>query len=85
MPKTTKPVPADLLTRHYEYIAKAAARGSKIVAFNCPCCTKQIETRAAPTREVWDTMSQCPHCGGLFFKITRGAKVETLIPEGMNA
>jgi hypothetical protein len=73
--------PSPLKLKHDEYIAKCRAAGDKLVAYRVPCCGGLLETRAAPRGEVWDTVSQCPHCGHLYIKLTRGSEIEALSME----
>lgn len=54
------------------YIAKVRARGDELVQYKCPDCKEQIETRAAPMGEQWDTLAACPHCNELHMKYTVG-------------
>ncbi len=71
-----------LKKKHDAYIAMCRERGDKLVAYRVPCCGGLLETRAAARSETWDTMSQCPHCGGLYLKITKGDRVTALLPDG---
>ena len=63
---------------HATYIAKCRALGDRIIEVAPPCGCPSIETRAAPRRQVWDSLATCVHCGEIFFLITRGAKAEGL-------
>jgi Zn finger protein HypA/HybF involved in hydrogenase expression len=72
---------AKLKARHDEYIEKCRAAGAKLTAYRAPCCGGLLEARVAPRGQVWDTMAQCPHCGGLYLKITKGDRVTAVVPE----
>ncbi len=61
---------ATLRRDHNKFIALARSKRASILAFNAPCCFKQIETLAAPKGRTWDSLNTCPHCGSLFMKIT---------------
>lgn len=72
----------ELRRRHDEWLAKAAARGDKLLTYKVPCCGGGMQDRAAPEGEVWDTLATCPHCGGHYLKITHHTFIEALRPEG---
>lgn len=74
---------AKLKAKNDEYFARMRDQGRKLVAYHAPCCKGLLETLAAPRGQVWDTMAQCPHCGGMYLKITKGAKVEAFVPAEM--
>lgn len=71
---------ATLMQRYTEYNDRLKAQGVKLIAFACPACNQNIETREAPKGDVWDTLSDCPHCNAMFMKITKGKKAYGLIP-----
>lgn len=64
------------LIDYRRWICRAELNGTKLITYNCPSCFEKLQTTEAPEREVWDTFSNCPFCGSLLFKITRGASVE---------
>lgn len=64
------------LIEYRRWIHIAELNGTKLVAYNCPQCLEKLHTTEAPEREVWDTFSNCPFCGSLLYKVTRGASVE---------
>jgi Zn finger protein HypA/HybF involved in hydrogenase expression len=72
---------ATLMQRYTEYNDRLKAQGVKLIAFDCPSCKQSIETHPAPKGEVWDTLSECPHCNAMFMKITKGKTAYGLIPE----
>lgn len=63
-----------LMQLYTEYNDRLKAEGIKLIAFSCPSCNESIETRPAPKGDTWDTLSNCPHCGSMFMKITKGKK-----------
>lgn len=63
---------ATLMQRYTDYNDRLKARGIKLIAFACPECGESIETQSAPKGEVWDALSDCPHCERMFMKITEG-------------
>lgn len=74
---------AELRQRVDEYMARLKVMGVQTLAYSAPCCGNQLETRAAPVGDKWDTLATCHHCGGLYMKITHHDHVETFIPEGL--
>lgn len=73
-----------LLQRYTEYNDRLKAQGITLIAFECPACNQSIETQPAPKGDVWDTLSECPHCNAMFMKITDGKEVRALIPDGQS-
>ena len=59
---------SDLKEAHYEHIAKLIEPGVALTEFKCPECSALISTRI-PDSGVYDTMSTCPECEEIFFKI----------------
>lgn len=64
-----------LLERYQEWIAKYKASGDahKLVSYDCPHCSKAIETpkpdkNAVNERGCWDSVTTCPHCEKVHFK-----------------
>ena len=75
MPKQRK-APEALTAKYQQWIRKARTRGMNAVAYySCPACAKVIGTLAAPFGEVWDSLSVCPFCGDLHFKVVDGDTV----------
>ncbi|EPG9355252.1 hypothetical protein ACKU3Z_030060 [Pseudomonas aeruginosa] len=74
-----------LMQRYTEYNDRLKAKGVKLVAFECPACQQSIETLPAPKGDVWDNLSECPHCNAMFMKITEGQKAYGLIPKATPA
>jgi Zn finger protein HypA/HybF involved in hydrogenase expression len=71
-----------LLQRDTEYNARLKVQGMKMFSYKCPLCDGDLETRAAPKSQVWDTAAQCPHCEGVYVKITTDKGVKSLpMPE----
>lgn len=69
-----------LKQKHEAFITKIKADGGKTLEFKAPCCGAEIEDRAAPKGETWDTLTTCPHCGELFIKVTTSIKIAGAIP-----
>jgi len=53
---------------HDKYISRLEESGEKLTKFKCPECGATIKT-LVPDSGVFDTMSQCPECEELFFKV----------------
>lgn len=75
---------ASLMQRYTEYNDRLKAQGIKLIAFQCPDCKQSIETQPAPEGDIWDTLSNCPHCNAMFMKITKGHKAYGLIPDAQS-
>jgi hypothetical protein len=71
----------ELKQKHGEYIAKAKAKGMKTLTFRTPCCEKDVEDRAAPAGEKWDTLATCPHCGAMYMKISTAEAITAEVVE----
>lgn len=71
---------ATLMQRYTDYNDRLKARGINLIAFNCPHCAESIETHPAPAGEVWDALSQCPHCERMYMKITEGKTARGDVP-----
>lgn len=72
---------ATLFKQYTDYNDRLKSQGIKLISFNCPCCSKPIETMPAPEGDVWDSLSTCPHCDRMFMKITNGKNAEGVIPQ----
>jgi hypothetical protein len=57
-----------LLQQHREFIQRVKDNGGKTLTYKTPCCDKELEDRAAPKGNEWDTMSVCPYCGTHYMK-----------------
>lgn len=56
--------------RYLRWIAQAREDGKPIAGYPCPACGGRIETLApAADDEPYDSMTQCPHCEELHFKV----------------
>ncbi len=75
------------MKRNESYIAKAQAAGGKVVSYSCPsaACRYSIKTLApTPRRARWDSLTACPQCGQMHFKVVHGSgKVEISIPASL--
>lgn len=64
------------------YIAKRRKSGGRLMSYSCPSCGETIETPVPSSKgEVWDTLSECPFCEGLHFKISTFSEVTASVPE----
>jgi DNA-directed RNA polymerase subunit RPC12/RpoP len=64
--------------RKQQYLAwveqiRASGDGKRLRTYKCPSCSSDIET-FSPARadDVWDTLSTCPHCDAMHFKVQIG-------------
>jgi hypothetical protein len=64
------------LINYRRWLHSAELNGTKLIAYNCPKCLEKLQTTEAPEGETWDTFSNCPFCGSLLFKVTKGAEVK---------
>lgn len=72
---------AALLERHNEYIAAAEAKGSNVLALNCPICEQSIKTLAPEEQgDTWDSLSQCPRCEAMYMKVVTSEKADGFVP-----
>lgn len=69
-------VEKERLVNYRRWLYKAELNETELIAYNCPKCLEKLQTTEAPEDEVWDTFSNCPYCGSLLYKVTRGASVE---------
>lgn len=65
-------------SRKQEYLAwlekiRASGDAKRLRTYQCPSCSGDIET-LSPTRAdaVWDSLSTCPHCEEIHFKVQIG-------------
>jgi hypothetical protein len=58
-----------LLAEHDAYMAHWKASGRRTLMYAAPCCGATIETTAPPKGETWDSLTICPHCGEMHFKV----------------
>lgn len=66
---------------HAAYIAKAKARGDRVLSYSPPCGCPEIETLAPKDpRQTWDSLTTCIHCGALSMKIVTHDTVECRVP-----
>lgn len=67
--------PEDLKAKHEAYISSIKAKGEPTTVYQLPCCGNELEERAAPAGEKWDTLAICPHCGAVYMKMTTGSHI----------
>lgn len=72
---------SELKRKSDEYNARLKAKGIAMLAYRSACCSKTLESRAAPVGQRWDTLATCPECGALYMKVTTESRVQALIPE----
>lgn len=63
--------------QYQAFISRVKERGGKVLMFSCPHCHEEIETPAAPLGHVWDSISTCPFCSGMFVKFATHSSVST--------
>jgi hypothetical protein len=80
MPRIADKHLSQLAEKHAQQIAGMKARGKKVLAFDAPCCGKEIETPAPPKGHTWDTLATCQHCGALYYKIVTHRKAIGCVP-----
>ena len=61
-----------IMQQYRDHTDKLKAKGIRLIKLDCPGCKKFIETMPAPRNDVWDTVSQCPHCEIMYKKFTTG-------------
>lgn len=66
--------------RHLEYVARLRAQGVKLLAYACPHCSFSIEVQRAPRGDTWDTLSECPKCGKMHFRVATHTKAKAVLP-----
>lgn len=82
--RTPDPALRDLRERHEKFIARAEARGARVLSYDCPYpdCSAEIKT-TAPDRDdgsEWDTLCTCPQCGRLFMKLVNFHRAWGAVP-----
>lgn len=66
----------DTLREQYKaWLAKWQAEGKPIRNYVAPCCRVTIATPAPPRGETWDSLTTCPDCGSLHFKVVTSSTV----------
>lgn len=72
-----KPATLKKLTVAYNnWIKNAKSINARLVVFKTPCCNKDMYTGQPPDGSVWNGLTSCPHCEGLFFKTVKGTAVQ---------
>lgn len=51
------------------YISRLKKSRTKLVAYPCPACREEIETLVPPKGRKYDSLTECPHCRELHFKV----------------
>ena len=68
------------MQNHLRHLEQLKAEGHPLTTLPCPCCEQSIETAAAQPGEVWDTLTDCPHCEAVFLLITEGQRARGVRP-----
>lgn len=55
------------------HVARLRAEGKPLLTYACPCCAQNIDVQRPGADEIWDSMSICPHCDGMHFRVSYGA------------
>lgn len=64
------------------FITRCRQDGVSLASFECPACGESIETPRPEHGHVYDSITTCPHCEHLFFKVVRSnGTVTTTNPE----
>lgn len=73
-----------LLQDYQRWIANARAAGQPLAGYSCPHCGQAIETlRPSPDVEPFDSLTTCPHCQQLHFKVVwSNGRVQTTTGTG---
>lgn len=54
---------------YQDFVDHYHANVGPMLSLECPHCEESILTAPAPIGAVWDSLSACPHCEGLYFKV----------------
>lgn len=58
------------MKQYYEqWLEQMRTDGRKLAVYPCPSCTVSIETLAPPKDQIYDSLSVCPHCEKMHFKV----------------
>ncbi len=52
-----------------DWLGRNLTRGAALLSYTCPHCKSTIFTDCAHVGELTDSLSTCPVCDGLYFKI----------------
>lgn len=69
--RTNAPQPT-LKEWYIAHIARLRAEGKPLLTYACPCCDQSIDVLRPGAGEIWDSMSICPHCDGMYFYVSYG-------------
>lgn len=72
----------ELLNAHNDYIKRQRENGAPIFSYCAPCCGMAMETNAPKDEQVWDTLTVCPQCDGMYMKVCIREGVSTTLPPG---
>ena len=78
--KKAQPNSQVLFMAHEQFMKKARIAGNKILGYTTPCCGTILDTVVPKDSRVWDSLTSCPHCGGLFMKVCDTNSVTVSIP-----
>lgn len=74
---------AALRRKHDAHIDHVRARGGRVLMLEqLPCCGTSMDVHVpASKHETWDSLTTCPNCGELFFKVvTRNKAIAYGLP-----
>lgn len=72
----------ELLNKHNDYIERLRKAGARILQYSAPCCGMVVETHVPSDEQVWDSLTSCPQCDGMYMKVSRCDGVTTAMPPG---
>lgn len=52
-----------------QWLERMRAADMKLATYECPSCTGSIEALAPPKDQIYDSLSDCPHCEKMHFKV----------------
>lgn len=69
----------DLKKRTKEWIDRYLGKGNSLVRYKCPLCGANCHSVILEKGQVHDTLTVCPECEKLHFKIACDDKIETSV------
>jgi hypothetical protein len=70
----------ELLATYNAWIARVPV--TKLSTFDCPCCAESVQTLRPPKGQTWDSLTICPHCESMCFKVAHDdGRVDAYVPE----
>lgn len=63
---------------HRAFFNKQTERGANVLTYEAPCCQVELMTLAPSVASaIWDSLTVCPNCSGVFFKYVTPKQVTT--------